>query len=76
MRINVDGTSSYTPSNAPVFYASGSHADELVMLYAKGKGINTLAQRQGDWCPGSQIVDNTQLFEAMAEAGGVTQEER
>jgi alkaline phosphatase len=74
--INPDGTSSYLPASAPVFYGSGSHTDELVMLYARGKGINTLAKRQGRWYPGTQILDNTQLFEAMAEAAGVTWERR
>ena len=74
--INADGTSSYTPETAPVFYGSGDHTDELMMLYARGKGINSLAKRQGKWYPGTQILDNTQLFEAMAEAAGVTPETR
>jgi alkaline phosphatase len=61
----------YSPADAEVFYGCGSHTDELVMLYAHGNGVNTLAKRQGDWYPGTQILDNTQLFEAMAEAVGV-----
>jgi alkaline phosphatase len=76
IRINPDGSSSYLPASAPVFYGTGSHTDELVMLYARGKGINTLAKRQGRWYPGTQILDNTQLFEAMAEAAGVTWERK
>jgi len=61
----------YTPAEAEVFYGTGGHTDELVMLYARGQGINTLAKRQGKWYRGTQILDNTQLFEAMAEAVGV-----
>jgi alkaline phosphatase len=63
---------SYKPGfiypDGDVSYSSGGHTNELVMLYTTGKGINFLAKRQGDWYPGTQILDNTQMYDAIAEA--------
>jgi alkaline phosphatase len=72
-RIGFDEQSNavYEPADAQAFFGSGGHTDELVMLYAKGAGLKALAKRKGSWYRGTRILDNTQLFEAMAEAGGV-----
>ncbi|MBC7361936.1 MAG: alkaline phosphatase [Candidatus Aminicenantes bacterium] len=53
-----------------VTYATTEHTNELVMVYVygKGNGFSYLAKRQGTWYPGTKIIDNTQLFEALAEA--------
>jgi alkaline phosphatase len=55
-----------------VTYGTGNHTDELVMLYGWGKGLHLLAQAQGDWYRGTQIIDNTQVFGVMANALGLT----
>jgi alkaline phosphatase len=65
------GKALFSPAGALAYYGTGDHTDELTMLYAHGKGIDTLAKRQGQWYPGTRILDNTQLFEAMAEALGI-----
>jgi alkaline phosphatase len=54
-----------------VTYGSREHTNELVMLYITGRGIGEIAKRQGAWYPGTRILDNTQLYEAMAEAAGI-----
>jgi alkaline phosphatase len=60
----------YTPAGAQAFYGATGHTDELVMLFAKGAGMKSLARRKGAWYPHTRILDNTQIFEAMAEATG------
>jgi alkaline phosphatase len=54
-----------------VTYGSTGHTNELVMLYVHGKGVSEIAKRQGRWYHGTPIIDNTQLYEAMAEAAGI-----
>jgi alkaline phosphatase len=54
-----------------VTYGSTEHTNELVMLYVHGRGVNEIVKRQGTWYGGTQIIDNTQLYEAMAEAAGI-----
>jgi alkaline phosphatase len=54
-----------------VTYSNKEHTNELVMLYVHGRGVNEIARRQGKWYPGTQIIDNTQLYEAMADAAGI-----
>jgi len=67
------------PSPAPgvlgsydlVQYNSLEHTNEPVMLYVHGRGISSVAKRQGTWYRGTQLIDNTQLYEAIAEAVGI-----
>ncbi|MEW6218683.1 MAG: alkaline phosphatase [Thermodesulfobacteriota bacterium] len=65
----------YTPGfvypEGEITYGSGSHTNELVTFYARGQGVNQFARRQGAWYPRTQLLDNTQLFEAMAAASGL-----
>jgi alkaline phosphatase len=58
---NVDGE---------VTYSSNSHTNELVRLYAKGQMAQLFKQMEGEWCPCTRIIDNTQIFEAMMIAAG------
>jgi alkaline phosphatase len=51
-----------------VRYGSDYHTNELVMVYAKGAGARFLSKYQGTWYPKTNIIDNTQLFRAMADA--------
>jgi hypothetical protein len=38
------------------------------MVYAKGAATSILGSYQGTWYPKTSIIDNTQLFKAMAVA--------
>ncbi|MGC9056332.1 MAG: alkaline phosphatase [Candidatus Saccharicenans sp.] len=53
-----------------VTYSTTGHTNELVMVYVygQGPGYNYLAKRAGKWYPGTKIIDNTQIFEALSEA--------
>ncbi len=51
-----------------VTYGSDYHTNELVMVYARGAGTAALSNFEGLWYPGTRILDNTQLFRAMAKA--------
>jgi uncharacterized repeat protein (TIGR01451 family) len=56
-----------------VTYRTTNHTNELVTLWARGQGASLLKQYAGLWHPGTQIVDNSQLYHVMrravAEAG-------
>jgi alkaline phosphatase len=61
--------------NGEVTYATTSHTNELVTLYALG-GFNLLKDLwkfEGSWYPCTRIIDNTQLFHAMTDAAGAPQ---
>jgi alkaline phosphatase len=53
-----------------VTYGTGSHTNELVRLYAFGAGTMKFLKYEGDWYPGTRILDNTQMFHVMMEAAG------
>jgi alkaline phosphatase len=53
-------------------YASGSHTNELVRLYAVGSGLSLFGPYQGAWYPGTRIIDNTHIFHVMAAAAGLS----
>lgn len=53
-------------------YGSSGHTNELVRLYALGSGIHLFEKYEGAWYPGTRIVDNTHIFNVMAEAAGVS----
>jgi alkaline phosphatase len=53
-----------------VTYGSPNHTNELVRLYAIGAGATKFKKYEGDWYPGTKILDNTQIFHMMMEAAG------
>ena len=64
------GGAACTYPKGEVTYGSTGHTNELVRLYAFGAGIMKFHKYEGDWYPGTRILDNTQLFHVMMEAAG------
>jgi alkaline phosphatase len=62
----------YVYPEGDVTYASGSHTNELVRLYAIGSGLSLFEPYQGAWYPGTRIIDNTHIFRVMAAAVGLS----
>jgi alkaline phosphatase len=62
----------YAYPEGTVTYASGSHTNELVRLYAVGSGLSLFEPYRGAWYPGTQIIDNTHIFHVMAAAAGLS----
>jgi alkaline phosphatase len=58
-----------------VDYRSTQHINDPVSLYAMGDETLTkhLRQFEGLWYPCTEVIDNTQLFHAMAAAAGIPQ---
>ena len=56
-----------------VSYGSTGHINEPVSLYAMGESSLTkhLRQFEGNWYPCTPLIDNTQIFHAMAGAAGI-----
>lgn len=56
-----------------VTYATTDHTNEPVMVYVygRGPGYRYLARHAGKWYPGTDLIDNTQIFEALTEATGL-----
>lgn len=48
-------------------WGTSYHTNEPVCIYAKGAGLNFLEQFKGLWYPGTILIDNTQIHEAMAQ---------
>jgi alkaline phosphatase len=65
------GSAANVYPNGEVHYSTTGHTNELVSIYAKGDAAEMLRRREGAWYPGTRIVDNTQIFDAMAEAAGL-----
>lgn len=65
------GSASNVYPGGEVRYSTTGHTNELVSIYAKGDAAELLRRREGAWYPGTRIIDNTQIFDAMAEAAGV-----
>jgi alkaline phosphatase len=59
-----------TYPNGEVTYATTGHTNELVRLYALGAGTEELKKYEGQWYPGTHILDNTQMFYGMMAAAG------
>ncbi len=51
-----------------VTYGSGGHSNELVTVSAKGAGAELFEEYAGDIYAGTEIVDNTQIYEVMMQA--------
>jgi alkaline phosphatase len=64
------GGSACTYPNGEVTYGSTAHTNELVRLYAAGAGTMKFHKYEGDWYPGTRILDNTQMFHVMMQAAG------
>lgn len=73
---DTDGNGSYNDADAypggEVTYATTGHSNELVTYYAKGDAATLLSQYEGQWYAGSEIVDNTQIYQVMREAAELT----
>jgi len=61
----------YVYPEGEVTYGTTNHTNELTRLYAKGTNIHKFKKYEGKWYPGTEILDNTQLFHMMMEAAGV-----
>ncbi len=56
-----------------ISYGSDNHTNELTRVYALGAGAKLFKKYEGQWYPGTRILDNTQLFHVMMEAAGEPQ---
>ena len=59
------------PGGEVMFRAGGAHTNEPVMLYVRGAGLDRFREYAGRWYPGTQLVDNTQVYQAMKAAMGL-----
>ncbi|NTW57488.1 MAG: hypothetical protein HGB20_10700, partial [Chlorobiaceae bacterium] len=60
-----------TPPSYPggeVTYSSGEHTNELVTLSARGAGAELFEEYAGDIYAGTDIIDNTQIYDVMMRA--------
>ena len=63
---------SYRYPDGEPYYHSNNHTNELGNIYVIGGGVGALlAGYEGDWYPGTRIVDNTHVYQAMAEWLGI-----
>ncbi|NTW53176.1 MAG: hypothetical protein HGB15_00060 [Chlorobaculum sp.] len=51
-----------------VTYGTLQHTDELVTVSARGAGSQYFADYAGNWYSGTNIIDNTQIYQAMMDA--------
>ena len=70
-QICVDGSTVCGYPGGEVTYSTGGHTNEPVMLYAMGDAAVLFEQYEGQWYPGTRLVDNTHLYRVMAEAAGI-----
>ncbi|MFZ6028890.1 MAG: choice-of-anchor I family protein [Chloroflexota bacterium] len=54
--------------NGEVTYRTDNHTNELVTLSARGSNADLFTAYAGDWYSGTQIVDNTQIYQVMMDA--------
>jgi alkaline phosphatase len=59
-----------TYPDGEVTYGSTNHTNELVRIYALGRGVSKFHKYEGNWYPGTRILDNTHIFHVMMEAAG------
>jgi len=57
----------YLYPDGDITYSSDYHTNEPVTLYAIGAGLGLLEHYEGSWYSGTRILDDTQIFEAMAD---------
>ena len=67
--LEVVGASKSTySSDGEVTYSTTGHTNELVTLQARGAGAELFKQYSGSWYPGTNIVDDTQIYQVMTSA--------
>jgi alkaline phosphatase len=54
-----------------VSYTTIGHTNELVSIYAKGKDARRFQKFEGKWYPGTRIIDNTNIYQIIAEITGL-----
>jgi Ca2+-binding RTX toxin-like protein len=57
-----------TYPDGEVTYSSGEHTNELVTLSARGAGAELFKEYAGDIYAGTDIIDNTQIYDVMMRA--------
>jgi alkaline phosphatase len=60
------------PGGEVSYGTPGSHTNEPVALYAKGKGSELFAKYEGVWYPGTTIIDNTQIYRVITGCAEIT----
>jgi alkaline phosphatase len=60
-----------TYPNGEVSYKTTGHTNELVRLYAKGRGSELFRRYEGTLYPGAPIIDNTQIYHVLLKAAGL-----
>jgi alkaline phosphatase len=53
-----------------------SHTNEPVSIYAKGAGYQKFMSFEGQWYPGTALLDNTHIHRVMLEVMGLVDENR
>ena len=66
--VEVVGSSKSTYPSGDVTYSTLGHTNELVTLQARGAGAELFRQYAGSWYPGTNIVDDTQIYQVMMTA--------
>lgn len=59
-----------------VTYATDEHTNELVTLYVKGNHTEYFKEAENFWYPGTKIIDNTRIFDALIQAMGINYDKR
>lgn len=62
---------SFTNASYPggeISYAEGQHSNELVTLYLIGRGAERLSAFKGKYYPGTDIIDNTDIYRLLYRA--------
>ena len=49
----------------------GGHTNELVSVQARGAGLEYFAPYEGNWYPGTRLLDNTHIYRAMMDSLGL-----
>jgi alkaline phosphatase len=62
-----------TYPNGDVTYRAVDHTNELTRLYGLGFGSLAFRKEEGQWYRGSRLIDNTQIFDALASILGVSE---
>lgn len=60
--------STWSYPDGDVTYRSGNHTSELTTLSARGTGSALFQDYAGTWYPGTNIVDNTQIYSVLKQA--------
>lgn len=69
-----EGRGPYVYPEGEVSYGATQHTNEPVPLYAAGTtAAPLLSAVAGTWYPGTELIDNTQIFHVMAAASGLPQ---